>query len=63
MKHYSYKEKDYYIQEKVEMKCPATREWLRAVIYVQIGSNLKFCREAEEFYRLFKFEGWIDSNK
>lgn len=54
MKIYTYKEKDYYIQEKVKMKCPTTREWLKAVIYVQIGSNLKFCREAEEFYRLFK---------
>ncbi|HSE99735.1 MAG TPA: hypothetical protein VLA48_02475 [Nitrososphaeraceae archaeon] len=59
MKRYSYKQEDYYIQEKVKMKCPTTREWLKSIIYVQMGTNLKFCREAEEFYKLFKFEGHI----
>lgn len=57
--HYSYKEHDYYVQEKVQMKNPTTRVWGKAVIYVQIGSGMKFCIEADEFYKLFKFEGYI----
>jgi hypothetical protein len=57
--HYSYKEHEYYIQEKVEMKDPQTRKWVKAYIYVQMGSNKKFCREVEDFERLFKFEGYI----
>lgn len=57
--HYSYKQKDYYIQEKVEMKNSTTREWEEAYIYVQISSGKKFCREVKEFERLFKFKGYI----
>jgi hypothetical protein len=57
--YYSYKEHEYYIQEKVQMKNPITREWEDALIYIQIGSNKKFCREREEFYKLFKFEGYL----
>lgn len=58
-KHYTYKQKDYYIQEEVEMKNPVTRKWEKAIIYVQIESGKKFCREEVEFYKLFKFEGYI----
>jgi len=57
--HYSYKGKDYYIQEKVELKNPETRKWQTAYIYVQVGSGLKFCREIRDFKRLFIFEGFI----
>jgi len=56
-KHYNYKQQDYYIQETIEMKDPSTRKWLKAYIYIQISSGKKFCREIEEFEKLFKFEG------
>lgn len=58
-KHYSYKQKDYYIQEKVEVKDRITREWYESYIYVQIETGKKFCREIKEFEKLFKFEGYI----
>ena len=54
--HYTYKQQDYYIQEIVEMKDPTTRKWLKSYIYIQISSGKKFCREIEDFEKLFKFE-------
>lgn len=56
---YLYKQKQYYIKEKVMLKNPCTRKWDKAVIYVQIGSDLVFCRELKEFERLFKHDGYI----
>lgn len=56
---YTYKNKEYYIKEKVLLKNPHTREWQKAVIYCQIGLDLVFCREKEEFERLFKRDGYL----
>lgn len=55
-RHYSYKQQDYYIQETIEMKDLSTRKWLKSYIYVQISSGKKFCREIEEFEKLFKIK-------
>lgn len=56
MKVYNYKNKRYLVEEEVQMKNPETRKWEPAYIYIQLETGLKFCREKEEFLRLFNFE-------
>lgn len=56
---YTYKENDYYIIGKSLMKNPKTREWQKAILYSKIGVELVFCREKEEFDKLFKYVGQI----
>jgi len=58
---FSYKNKEYYIKEVVTMKNPCTREWQKAYIYCQIGLDMVFCREKEEFERLFKRDGYLEN--
>lgn len=56
---YTYKENDYYIIGKSLMKNPQTREWQKAILYSTVGTELVFCREKEEFDKLFKYVGQI----
>jgi len=52
---YIYKQKQYEILDKeLELKNPETREWHKAVLYRQIETGLWFCRDKNEFFKLFR---------
>jgi succinate dehydrogenase flavin-adding protein (antitoxin of CptAB toxin-antitoxin module) len=51
---YTYKGQTYEVSEVVEMKCPVTRQWLKAVAYRSSTTLNIYVRELNEFLELFE---------
>lgn len=51
---FRYKDKNYYIENMCEMKCPVSREWKACFIYVAVEGGKRYCREQLDFNRRFK---------
>jgi len=52
---YEYKGNDYLILDTVDMKNPETREWQKAVVYINLKNpEITYVREQDEFLKRFK---------